>query len=68
MKHIKIILKNPTRSSQKAHSYFTAEQGGVLFREMMSVHCENHMKHINTQCKQILNVKAGGTNTYTVTL
>jgi hypothetical protein len=37
----------------------------MLFSEMMSVHCENHMKHTNTRCKQdagVLNVKAGGTN------
>jgi hypothetical protein len=39
----------------------------MLFREIIAVHCVNHMKHTNTlsgQNADLLNVKAGGTYSY----
>jgi hypothetical protein len=36
----------------------------MLFREIVAVYCDNHMKHTNTLCGQnveFLCVKAGGT-------
>jgi hypothetical protein len=39
----------------------------MLFRETIAVHCEDHMEHTNTLCKQSaesLNVNADGTYNY----
>jgi hypothetical protein len=39
----------------------------MLFREIIVVYSENHMKHINTRCgknAEFFNVKAGGTYSY----
>jgi hypothetical protein len=39
----------------------------MLFREIIAVYCENHMKHINTLCGQnaeLLYVEACGTFSY----
>jgi hypothetical protein len=56
---------NPVRTSQETH-YVSATKPNrlMLFREIVTVYCENHTEHTNTLCGQnarFLYVKAGGT-------
>jgi hypothetical protein len=58
-----IIYKNPVRTSQE--TYYLSANRLKLTRERVTVYCENHMKHINTLCKQnaeFYNFKTGGTH------
>jgi predicted Zn-dependent protease with MMP-like domain len=47
------LYENSVRTSQETH-YVSATKPNrlMLFREMISVYCENHTEHINTLCGQ----------------
>jgi hypothetical protein len=56
IKHLKFEIhpyKNPIRTSQETH-YISATKPNLLmlFRETVTVYCENHMEHTNTLCGQ----------------
>jgi hypothetical protein len=57
-------LNYSVRTSKKTRRVsMTAINWKTLFREIIAVHSENHMKHINKLCGQnieLLIVKAGG--------
>jgi hypothetical protein len=67
-KLVKIIYKNSVRTAKKTqHFTITKINWLTLFKEIIAVYTENHMKHINTLCGQnseLLNVKVGGTHSY----
>jgi hypothetical protein len=48
-----LIFKNQVRTSQEAY-YVTATKTNrlMLFREIIVLYCENHMRHTNTLCGQ----------------
>jgi hypothetical protein len=64
--------KNSVCTSQETHYVSVTKTNQLmLFREIITTYCENHMKHTNTSCGQntgFLNVTAGGTYSYHCTL
>jgi translation initiation factor IF-1 len=53
MKYIEIIFKVSVPPSQETHSVsIIMTIVSMLFRETVTVYCENDMKHINTMCGQ----------------
>jgi hypothetical protein len=48
-----IIYKNRVRTSQETHYVSATEPNRLmLFRETVTVYCENHTKHSDTLCGQ----------------
>jgi hypothetical protein len=67
-KLVSILFKNFVRTSKKTQ-YFTIANINwlMLFKEIIAVHSENHMKPVRSLCgqnKDLLIVKAGGTYSY----
>jgi hypothetical protein len=61
--HLK-IFKNSVRTAKKTqHFTITKINWLTLFKEIIAVYCENHMKQINKNA-DLLIVKAGGTYSY----
>jgi hypothetical protein len=63
-----VIYTNPVRISQETHYVSTTEPNRLmLFRETVTVYCENHTEHTNTLCEQnveLFHYKAYGTDSY----
>jgi hypothetical protein len=59
-----IIYKNLFHTSEEKHSISTVYTNRLKrFREIITVYCENRMKHINTLCEdnaEFFGIKAGG--------
>jgi hypothetical protein len=48
-----LVYKNSVRTSQETY-YVTATKPNrlIMFKETVTVSCENHMEHTNTLCEQ----------------